>query len=44
MSATPPAALASGLCETVLITDGESGRSGVGRTAMSTRRRASPAN
>ena len=26
------AAIASGLCETVLITDGESGRSGVGRT------------
>jgi hypothetical protein len=26
------AAIASGLCETVLITHGESGRSGVGRT------------
>ena len=26
------AAIASGLCETVLITQGESGRSGVGRT------------
>jgi acetyl-CoA acetyltransferase len=33
------AAIASGLCETVLITHGESGRSGVGRTAMSWRRR-----
>src|SRR5213082_236906 len=30
MSATPP--IASGLCQTVLITHGESGRSGVGRT------------
>jgi hypothetical protein len=36
------AAIASGLCETVLITHGESGRSGVGRTRMSWRRRASP--
>ena len=32
MSATPAAAITSGLCETVLITHGESGRSGVGRT------------
>ena len=28
----PAAAIASGLCDTVLITHGESGRSGVGRT------------
>src|ERR1700750_1997975 len=34
MTLVPPAAaaIASGLCETVLITHGESGRSGVGRT------------
>ena len=32
MFPTPPRRFASGLCETVLITHGESGRSGVGRT------------
>jgi acetyl-CoA acetyltransferase len=32
MSATPPWAIESGLCKTALITHGESGRSGVGRT------------
>jgi acetyl-CoA acetyltransferase len=38
------AAIASGLCETVLITRGESGRSGVGAPAISWRRPALPAS
>jgi len=38
------AAIASGLCETVLITHGESGRSASGAPAMSWRRRAAPAS
>jgi 3-oxoacyl-[acyl-carrier-protein] synthase III len=37
------AAIESGLCETVLITHGESGRSGVGRTRNVVAPRASPA-
>jgi 3-oxoacyl-[acyl-carrier-protein] synthase III len=38
------AAIASGSCETILITHGGSGRSGVGRPVMSQPRRASRAN
>src|SRR5437016_10030130 len=38
------AAIAAGLCETVLITHGESGRSGAGAPAMSWGRPASPAS